>query len=169
MTTGRINQISIGWRAPLFFSSLLPFWFKKGKKKRKKGVCVTENCWIDCFFFLFFVSTQKYKRKQNYLLLFFEEKKENSVFSCSVDLFFGLKVLNAAHVYCVRCLLNQSFSCIIAKTRFLFFWKKEKICSPQGIAKLEREFFFSILRCLWGRLFRCAFFLFVVWVLCAKA
>lgn len=93
------------------------------------------------------------------------------MFSIAVDLFFGLKVLNAAHVYCASGAFSTKVSAALSQKRdFSFFLEKEKFCSPQGIAKKkkgEKIFFLFLffLRCLWDCLFRCAFlFLFVYFV-----
>lgn len=93
------------------------------------------------------------------------------MFSIAVDLFFGLKVLNAAHVYCASGAFSTKVSAALSQKRdFSFFLEKEKFCSPQGIAKKKkrRKDFLSFsffLRCLWDCLFRCAFlFLFVCFV-----
>lgn len=94
------------------------------------------------------------------------------MFSIAVDLFFGLKVLNAAHVYCASGAFSTKVSAALSQKRdFSFFLEKEKFCSPQGIAKKKKKekrfsFFFFFFAVLMGLPVSLCFFIFVCLFCC---
>lgn len=103
------------------------------------------------------------------------------MFSIAVDLFFGLKVLNAAHVYCASGAFSTKVSAALSQKRdFSFFFGKGEILQPTRNRKKEKKgekIFFLFLffcgaygiACFAVLFYFCLFVLLFFWVLCAKA
>lgn len=171
MTTGRINQISIGAGPAPFVLNLF------GEKDQKRSERVRLTIFVDRLFF-FFVCLKQKKKSESFFSpsLWFKKERKKKVsyfFQLLLTSFPGWKnPIRVTVVSCVQFLFNQSFSCNFAKARILFFFsflrrKKSRILQPTRESQRKIFFFLNykknpFLRCLWGRLFRCAFFGFLL-------
>lgn len=155
MTTGRINQISIGAGPAPFVLNLFPFfWERKRSKEIRAGA--THNFCRSIVFFFFFVCLKQKKKSESFFSpsLWFKKERKKKVsyfFSIAVDLFSGLKKSYSRYCCKLRPVFVQpKFQLQFresANSFFFFFFEEKKIentAAHKGIAKKDFFFFFEL-------------------------